>query len=891
MSWLGKELFVRARMRRDLEEELRAHLDEKVEELVAAGVPRDEATAQARRELGNVSDIEERAGDVWRWPIVDDLVLDLRHAARMLRKSPLFTVVAVVTLALGIGANSAIFSVVNGVLLAPLPFAHPEQLVTVHSIEDGRRFGPSPLDLRDLARQSHTLAQLVCWDTWNKNVSATPESEPEPMRVGLVPPEYFATLAVAPVRGRLFTADENRWGNHHVAIITRAFWRTRYGEDSGILERSILINDERYRIIGVVPDVIPTWMDAQHADVRVFTPFGAFGPEDPFAAANRDGRGFFTVGRLRPGTTIEQARAELRLIAADLAARYPVDRGISATVEPLIETRAGTMRPILLVLMGAVGLILLIACFNVANLMIARNSTRRHELAIRSSLGASRTRLLRQLLTESLLLGLLGGALGLALAELGGELIGSLHVAAAAQLAAVRLDGRVLAFTFAVVLVTSVVFGIAPAWSAAMANPQAALRDGGRADTGGRHRRSLRRILVTAEVALSLMLSIGAGLLVRSVIRLQSQDLGFRGDHILTARLYLPTARYGDSDSITRVSDRLAERARTLPGVVDASASDLIPPAYQWAFAFAVVGRPLPATTGAQTANFGTVDTHYVKTLGIPLLRGRDFAASDTATSPRVLLVNETFARRYFPGEDPIGKQIDVGTPGRLEPPVEGKPMPRLTIVGVIGDSKNRGLSLPPDPDMIALYRQNPEQNAAFKRLILRTAVAPSSVLPSLRASVRAIDRDLPLFEVRTMEQLVAQQNADSLFGTTLLTIFALLGLSLAVVGVYGVASYTVAQRRREIAIRMALGASAGQVLRLVLREGLVVGGLGIVVGIAGALAITRVAGSLLHGVSPRDPITFVAGVLAVGAAVLAATLLPCRRATRVEAAEALQAD
>jgi len=890
VSWLG-QLFVRARMRRDLEEELRAHLDEKVDELMAAGVPRDEATAQARRELGNVSDIEERAGDVWRWPMVDDFLLDLRHAARMLRKSPLFTVVAVVTLALGIGANTAIFSVVNDVLLAPLPFAHPEQLVTVHSMQAGRRFGPSLPDVRDLARESRTLAQLVGCDTWNKNVSATPASEPEPMRVGLVPPSYFTTLEIAPIRGRLFTADENRWGSHHVALITAGFWRTHYGEDSRILERSLLINDEPYRIIGVVPDVIPTWMDAQHADVRVFTPFGAFGPEDPFAESSRDGRGFFTVGRLRPGATIEQARAELRLIAAGLAARYPVDRGISATVEPLVETRAGTMRPILLVLMGAVGLILLIACFNVANLMVARNSTRRHELAIRSSLGASRARLLRQLLTESLLLGLLGGALGLALAEMSGQLIGSLHVAAASQLATARLDGRVLAFTFAVVVGTSIVFGIAPAWSAARANPQAALRDGGRADTGGRHRRSLRRMLVAAEVALSLMLSIGAGLLVRTVVRLQSQDLGFRSDHLLTARLYLPNARYGDSDSITRVSDRLAERARDLPGVVDASAGDLVPPAYQWAFAFAVVGRPLPATTAVPTANFGTVDTRYVKTLGIPLLRGRDFDASDTATSPRVVLINETFARRYFPGEDPIGKQIDVGTPGRLEPPVQGKPMPRLTIVGVIGDTRNRGLSLPPDPDMIGLYRQNPEQNSAFKRLILRTSVAPSSLVPSLRAAVRAIDRDLPLFEVRTIEQLVAQQNADSLFGTTLLSLFALLGLSLAVVGVYGVASYTVAQRRREIAIRMALGARADQVLRLVLREGLVVGGWGIVVGIAGALAITRVAASVLHGVSPRDPITFVVGVIAVAAAVLVATLLPCWRATRVEAAEALQAE
>ena len=888
MRWL-EQLFVRRRMQRDIADELQSHLDERADELVAGGMARDQALAQARRELGNFSDLEERARDVWRWPIVDDFLLDLRHAARLLRKSPLFTLVAVITLALGIGANTAIFSLINDVLLAPLPFSHPEQLVRVYSEHGGRRFGPSIPDLRDMAHESRTFAQLVGYDTWNKNLTATPGGEPEQTRIGLVPAEYFVALGISPVVGRLFTAEENRWGSHHVALISASFWRSRYDRDPAIVGRSLRINDEPYAIVGVVPDVIPSWMDAQQADVRVFTPFAAISPEDPWAESSRDGRGFFTVGRLKPGVTLEQARAELQVIAAELAARHPVDRGIGASVEPLSESRVGTMRPTLLMLMGAVGLVLLIACFNVANLIMARNSVRVHELAIRTALGASRARLFRQLLAESLLLGLCGGGLGLLVAELAGGLLGSLHPAP--QLAGGHIDGRVLAFTFGVAVVTSILFGIAPAYSAAMAHPQAALRDGGRSDTGGRRRRSWRRMLVAGEVALSLMLSIGAGLLIKSVIRLSSQDLGFRGDHLLTARVYLPESRYRDKDAVTRFSDDFAEKMRRLPEVVDASASDLVPPAYHWPFAFAVVGRPTLEPGALPSANFGVVDTHYLKTLGVPLLRGRDFDASDTENNPRVVLINQTLANRYFPNEDPVGQQIDVGTPGRLAPPVPGQPMPRLTIIGVIGDARNRGLSLPPDPDLIGLYRQNPEQNSGFRRIIVRTRVPPSSLASTLRAELRAIDPELPLFEVRTMDEIVARQSADGRFGGLLLTVFAALGIALAVVGVYGVAAYTLAQRRKEFAVRIALGARAGQIMRMVLGEGLAVGAAGIALGLGGALVGTRVAGSLLYGVSPRDPATFAASSIVVAVIVVLATLLPSRRVRRIHPTESLKGD
>lgn len=884
-----RPLFARGRLRRELAEELRAHLEEKVDEFVAGGLARDEALARARRELGNVSLIEERAADVWRLPLLDDFALDLRHAVRVLARSPRFTLVAVLTLALGIGANTAIFSVVNSVLLKPLPFPRAEELVRVFSTHDGLPIGPSPPDLRDMAHDSRTFSQLVAYDTWRKNLS-TPSGDPEQIRVGLVPAEYFMALGINPIRGRLFTADENRWGNHHVAIVSDSFWKSRFACDPAILGRNIRINEEPYAIIGVIPDAIPSWMDPLNTKVHVWTPF-APSEVDLWAEEDRDGRGYFTIGRLKPGVSIEQARADLQLIAGGLAARHPVDRGYGATVEPLINSRVGTLRPMLLLLMGAVGLILLIACFNVANLIMARNSARQHDVAIRAALGASRARLVRQLFTEGLLLALAGGAVGLVMAGLGDKVLGSLHPAAAEQLAEAAIDGRVLVFTLTVAILTSLAFGIAPAYSLATVHPQAALKDGGRGDTGGRERRSLRRGLVASEVALSLMLSIGAGLLIQSVVKLQSQDLGFRADHLLTEHLFLPGARYPDPDTITRFSDRYTERARNLGGVIDATATDMVPPAYHWQFVIGVVGRTAPEAGAVTAANFGVSDTHYLKTLGLTLRRGRDFAETDTAASPRVALINDTLARRLFPDEDPIGKQLDVGTPGRLAPAEDGKPMPRLTIIGVIGDMKNRGLSLAPDPDLIGLYRQNPEQNFGFKSLVVRTAVKPSAIIPNLRKELRALDPDLPFADVRTMDQIVEQHAADGVFGRSLLTLFAILGVCLAVVGVYGVVSYMVAQRRKEIAIRVALGASAADLLRLILREGVMVGLVGIGLGLAGALAGAQLAAGILFGVSPRDPPTFLGSALVIVAVVVVATIAPCQQAMRIDALDLLKGD
>jgi putative ABC transport system permease protein len=881
-------LFSRRRIFADLSQEVRAHLDEKVDELVAGGMPRADAVRVARREFGNVTTLEEEARDVWRWPSIESIVIDVRVAVRMLAKAPVYTLVAIVTLALGIGANTAMFSAVNAVLLHPLPFPRSDRLVQILSTKDGVSTGPSALDARDFARESRAFDKLVVYDTWRKNLSAAPASaDPEQIRVGLVPAEYFDALGVSPVLGRLFAADENRWGNHHVAVLTTTFWQSHFGGDGDVLGKIVRINAEGYTIVGIVPDAIPSWMDPRNEKVGVFTPFAP--DADVWSESSRGGRGFATIGLLKPGVTLPQAEADLAAIAARLAQRHPIDEGFGVTVEPLAQRRIGTLRPTLLLLMAAVGLMLLIACANVANLLLARNGTRRHEFAIRTALGAGRGRLVRQLLTEMLLLSLAGGAVGVALAWLGTGLLSWLHPAKISQLAEAQIDTPVLLFTLVISVATSVGFGILPALAGTRVRATDALSDGGRTGSAGRRRRSLSQALVIAEVALSLMLLIGAGLILQSLLRLREQNLGFRQDHLLTEHLFLPDTRYSGPERVTAFCDRFAGRIRAIPGVSDATITDIVPPSYRWKLMFTVIGRPAADIASVPAANFGVTDSRYVRTLGIRVLRGRDFTDADAAAGARVVLVNDAFARRYFGAEDPVGKELDLAAPETLVP--RQGAAPRLTIIGVIDDAKNRGLAQSADPDIIGLYRQNPEQNFGFKSVIVRTTIEPSAIAPALRRELAALDPDLPFAEVRTMGDILSQETADGRFSTLLLAIFAGLGVTLAVVGVYGVVSYGVSQRRREIATRIVLGAPASAVIGLVVREGLSAGILGIALGLVGAGVAAQVASSLLYGVSPSDPLTFAGCASLLALVVLVATLVPGRRAATLDPLEALRND
>jgi len=841
----------------DLERELQSHLELEVEEQKASGVLAEEARYAARRAFGNPVLVAEKVRESWGLIWLEHFFRDVRYGARSLGKSPGFTAVAVLTLALGIGANTAIFSVIDGLMFQPLPFSEPDQLVRISSINNGLPVGPSRPDLRDFAQGSHTFQQMVIYDAWRKNVRFGNASEPEQMAVGLVPAAYFEILHLQPLLGRLFTEDENEFGRHHVVIISASVWKDHFAGDRAILGQKIRINDESYTVVGVMPDSIPDWVESRR--IVLWTPL-AFAPsEGEGSETSRAGRGFTTLARLKPGVSLEQAQADLATIAARLAAEHPIDQGIGVVVRPLADTRVGTLRPVLFMLMGAVSLILLIACSNLANLLMARNSARQRELAVRLALGAGRGGLVRQLLAETLLLSFIGGAAGLALAELGLAALSRMHPEKLPQLATIGIDSRVLLFTVSASLLTSLLFGLAPAITGTRVNLIDALKDGGRSSTAGPGHRRLRDALVVVEMALSLMLLMGASLLIQSIVRLQSQGLGIRPDHLLKGHFYLPDVRYPDPGAIARFSDEFGQRVRALPGVVEASVTTVFPPANRWSQMFKIAGSPNASRIeDIPTAKFGLTDAHFLKTFGIPLIRGRDFSESDTASSLPVCLISEDFARRYLPGEDPIGRQIHIGPPAGMGivPGVTTTDSSDVVVIGVIGNFRNSGLALPPEPQIVVLYSQHPFVNYGFKDIVIRTASTPHFIAPSVRRQLHAMDSEMPFAEVQTMEELIAQQTGGQRFTTLLLALFAAAGLSLAVVGVYGVLSYLVRQRTQEVAVRLAVGARPVNVLWLVVRQGLKLATIGAASGLLGAWTCRQVMSGLLFGISPVDPVT-----------------------------------
>jgi predicted permease len=893
-----------AKRRQDerLKEEIDEHLALQTAENLRDGFPPAEARRQALLKFGAVQAIQEEYRAEGRVLFIDTLLQDLRYALRMLRKNPGFTMVAVLTLALGIGANTAIFSVVETVLFRPLPFSGADQIVRVESTKDGvpvnpngsgRPGGPSAMDMRDFARSNHSFENMAVYDTWRKNVSfGGQETQPEQMWVGLVPGAYFQILDVKPIMGRLFTPDESVVCKCYVAAISAQLWNTRYRGDRTILGRNIRINDEPYAIVAVMPDAIPEWMESK--TVQIWTPFGfADTAGDIWTEAGRVGRGSYSLGRLKPGVSIEQAQADLATIAAGLAAAHPVDRGIGVALERLSETRAHDLRPMLFLLMGAVSLILLIACVNLANLLLARNSVREQELAMRAALGAGRGRLLAQLLAETLLLSLIGGGVGLVVARMGVASLTRIHPDNLPQLASIGIDWPVLMFTVLVSLITSLFFGLGPALTGARLDPVNALKLGSRAGTPGSRARRMRNVLVVMEMAMSLMLLVGASLLVQSILRLERQPLGIRQDHLLTGHFYLPGVRYPDSRSVTRFSDQFADRVRVLPGVLEASVTTIYPPNYNWMQMLGIPGHPATRIQDIPSAKFGLTDAHFLRTLGIPLMRGRDFAESDSATSPPVALITQALERKYFSTQDPIGLRIHIGPPQFLHipPGADITDSADVTIIGVIGDFRNNGLASPPEPQIIVLYSQHPVVNYGFKDIAIRTASNPRQLVPEIARQLHAMDAEMPFAQVETIEQIVEQQTGSQRFTTLLLGLFAAAGLVLAAVGIYGVVSYLLARRRRELAVRVAVGASAANVLWLVLREGLQMAASGAAIGLIGAWAAQKLISKLLFGISPLDPLTFAGSAVFLIAVVMAACWVPARRAARVDPCMALRAE
>ena len=785
------------------------------------------------------------------------------------------------------------FGVMNAILLRPLPFQNPDRLVRIFSTQNGAITGPSPLDGRDFAAESRTFEKIAVCDSWRKNISlGNGSAEPEQREIGLVPAEYFEVLDVKPLMGRLFSADENRWGNQFEAILSYDFWQTKFQGDPEVLGKTIRINDEPYTIIAVMPqdDLGPTWwFDGPHLKVELWTPFVPYisARENVWDESQRGARGWYAIGRLKPGVSLARAQADLQRIAASLAAHYPLDRGVGVMLRPLQEDRVANLRPAILLLMAAVLLILLIACSNVANLLLARNSSRAREIAVRIAIGAKRSALIRQFMAENLTLGVLGGMLGCAVAWCGCAAIAHLHPVKLPQLADVAVDLRVLAFGVGLSVLSSVIFGTLPALTSLKVNPSEAFKEGGRSNLAARGKQWLRHSLVAAEMALAVMLLVGTALLMQSLARLQEQQPGFRVDHVLRTLMFLPPVRYPGAASLTRFFDEYVARVRRLPGVRDAVISAAYPPDDEWMQKFTLDGMPASRLEDMPSATFNVTDSHYLSTLGIALRRGRDFSESDREDTPSVALINQAFAARYFPNQDPVGKPIQL----HLESALSDGAVYNLhfTIIGVMGDIMNRGVVLPPEPQITTLFRQTPQLNYWYKNLMVRTTVDPLQVAASIRQQLHALDPDVPFAEVSSMEQIMAQQTTDRRYTTDLLGLFAAFGMVLAGVGVYGVVSYLVAQRTNEIGLRMALGARRADVLWMVIRQGLSMAAIGAAVGLLGAWSLRQAISQLVFGVSPDDPATFLTAASLLIAFAAAASYIPARRAAMVDPMVALR--
>ena len=864
----------RARKEKELEEEIRTHMQMAVRDRIERGETPEQAEASARREFGNVALVKDVTRDVWGRVWFEQLWQDLRYGARTLRKNPGFTAVAVLTLALGIGANTAIFSVVNTVLLQPLPYQEPDRLVMVW--EDDTKGGyprdtPAAANFMDWRAQNQVFDGMAALADQSYNLTGI--GEPERIEGRRVSADLFPLLGVPPLLGRTFLPEEDQPGNQPVAVMSYGLWQRRFGADSNLIGAPLTLNGQSYTVIGIMP----SHFQFPRRDVDLWVPI-AFTPQE---AGNRGRHYLQVVARLKPGITLKQAQADMDAVAAGLQQQHPEQNAdLGAAVTPLHDQLVGDIKPALLVLLGAVGFVLLVACVNVANLLLARAAVRQREIAIRIALGAQRLRLIRQFLTESILLAALGGGIGLLLSIWGVNLLKSFIPEALAQTRAVTIDAKVLVFTLAVSLLTGLIFGLAPATQALQFNPHETLKEGGRDQAAGTRSDRIRGLLVTAEVAVSLVLLSGAGLLMNSFLRLSQVDPGFRTDNLLTMSMVLPQSKYPNHARRTAFYTDLISRVESLPGVRSAAITNWIPLVMQGdSISFSIEGRPDPEGPRPSVVT-RVVSPHYFQTMGIRLFQGRQFDEQrDRVDTPPVVVINETMARRFWPGEDPVGRRITPGPATTRDGWLE--------IVGIVNDVRQFQMDAEVKPQMYLTY----QQAALFppRYLVVNTEGDPLSLASTVRATVWEIDKDQPVSNINSMEDVLSTSIARQRFSMLLLSIFAALALVLAAVGIYGVMSYSVAQRTREIGIRMALGARSGDVLKLVIGRGMKMAVLGVTIGLAAAFALTRFMESLLFGVSATDPVTFalIASLLTLVA--LLACYLPARRATKVDQITALR--
>ena len=871
-----RALLRRESVERELDDEMRFHFDAQVAKLEARGISRAEAQRLARLEFGSVDSVKEEHRDARGTRVLEALAQDIRFAWRTLRKSPGFAAVAILTVALGIGANTAIFSVVNSVLLRPLPYPAAERLMTFAQQE-------SMPDLDDIRAQA-TSFELIGSRSMQR-LDYTGGAQPMELFVIAGDAQMYSVLGARPELGRMIGAQDDVLGAAPVVVLSHAFWMSEFGGDASAIGKQITLSGNLYTVVGVMaPDF---WLPHHPADA-----FSTLRIVYPVEAKERGVHVLAPYLRLKPGVSVAQAQAEMTAIDARLAAAHPDhDAGVTRRVVPLLDSVVGDTREVILIFFGAVALVLLIACVNFANLLLARAASRQREMAIRSALGAGAGRLVAQMLVESVMLSLAGGVAGIALAWAGLRGLLALAPEDLPRLSTIAIDGRVLAFTVAIALATGVIFGLAPAWSAARAGGSGAagdaLAEAGRSVAGGRASLRLRRLLVVCETALALILLVGAGLLVRSFVRMASVPPGFRTDNILTLHLSLPATRYKEIPEQTRFRTALLDSLNEIPGerggaTQAAMVSELPLGGDQIDHDVAIEGRPLVPGKNPPVQT-RTVMGDYFGVMGIPLLDGRTFsAAQDRPDAPEVVVVNETFARKFFPGTSPVGARMGWA----LDKPIHWK-----TIVGVVGDVKHFGLDQPDEPAAYGLYAQSDEDWKRWMTLVVRSPRDAGELTHEVQRRIWAIDSALPTTDVLSMRAVVSETLSPQRFNLVLLGIFAGVALLLAAIGMYGVIAYSVAQRTHEIGIRVAVGAEPRHIVGLVLGESGRLVAIGTLLGLAGAAVLTRFIASMLFGVTARDPITFVAVAALLAGVALVASYVPARRAIKVDPVEALRCE
>lgn len=878
---LGRRIVMLMRRRkfdREMDEEMRLHLELREKEQIENGLSPRDAHAAARKNFGNPLALRETSHDSWGWMWLEHLAQDLRFALRMWRKSPGFTTVAVLTLALGIGANTAIFSIVNAIFLRPLPFPNESRLYIVD--RTGNRLGGpsiSPAIFAAWHRQAAPIFEHLALYRAIGRVKLTGAGEPELVPAGGASVEFFPALGVQPALGRNFRPEEGRPGGAYAAILSDVFWRTHFGGDKSVLGRSITLEGVPFTIVGVLPPGFdwPIWSPVNPQIWLVV--------QTPLTSNNPSNGGRLAIGLLKPGVSAAQVEAALTPSLNDLRHEFPKmfsegERAHLDSPRTFVNQSAG---PAPLLILVAIGLVLMIACANMANLMLARSATRHREMAVRRAIGAKRSRIVRQLLTESVALATLGGALGIATCYAVFGSVVSLVPADLPHIGSYRIDFAVLFFAFALSIFTGVVFGLAPAITASRVNLNNSLKDAGAQSSSAKG--GVRNALASAELAVSLVLLIGAALAIQSLLRLTRAPAGFDPSNVLTFHVSLSGASYGTAQKRAAFFHQAIERFSSLPGVETVALTDTLPSLNEGSDLLFSLENEFGSQSAGHDADIRIVSPEYFQALHVPLVRGRFFTQADNSTAQPAVLINEAMAKAFWPGQDPIGHRIWIGKP--MGPSI-AEPAPR-EIVGIIADMRQDSLADLPEPSMYIPYEQTQYTDAAY--FIVRTKNSPLSYVADAHSVLHKMDSDLPLTEIRTMREVVSSSVKDWRFRATLLGLFAALALAIAAIGVYGVISYSMAQRTHEMGIRMALGAQRTDVMRLVLRQGARLALAGIIAGMLAAFGLTRLMASLLYGVKPADPLTFAAVAILLLLVALLACYIPARRAMRVDPMIALR--